>query len=36
MDRNKRGGCVAESKRGLKCVLYCQWMYAVPETVECL
>ena len=19
----KRGGCVAESKRGLKCVLYC-------------
>ena len=21
--KKKRGGCVAESKRGLKCVLYC-------------
>ena len=36
-NRNKRDGCVAESKRGLKCVLYCKCMYTanavstVPE-----
>ena len=29
--RNKRGGCVAKSKRGLKSILYCKCMYTVPE-----
>ena len=34
--RNKRGGCVAKSKRGLKCILFTvnaciQYTYTVPE-----